>query len=110
MALFVWTSIPDDELLDVAERGELHGPRVLEQQVRRMLADPRSTALVDNFASQWLQVNRMRGVTPDPDVFPDFDENLREELSAGDKIVRGQRAGRGSERTGFIDGELYVRQ
>ena len=89
VALFVWASIPDDELLDVAERGELHDPQVLEQQVRRMLADPRSTALVENFASQWLQVNRMRGVTPDPDVFPDFDENLRADFQRETKLFVG---------------------
>ena len=70
-----WT---DDELLDLASRGRLKDPAVLERQVRRMLADTRSSALVDNFASQWLVLRNVRDVTPDPDVFADFDENLRQ--------------------------------
>ena len=80
LSFFLWSSIPDDELLDVAERGELGEPEVLERQVRRMLADNRATALVKNFAGQWLFLRNMRGVTPDPDAFPYFDDNLREAL------------------------------
>ena len=78
LSFFVWSSIPDDALLDVAARGELSDPAVLERQVRRMLADPRSRALVDNFAGQWLMLRNVRGFTPDPNIFPEFDENLRE--------------------------------
>ena len=78
LSFFLWSSIPDDELLDVAARGRLSDPAVLEQQVRRMLADRRSNALVDNFAGQWLAVRNVRDASPDPDLFPDFDENLRE--------------------------------
>jgi mono/diheme cytochrome c family protein len=78
LSFFLWSSIPDDELLDLASRGRLKDPAVLERQVRRMLADTRSSALVDNFASQWLVLRNVRDVTPDPDVFPDFDENLRQ--------------------------------
>ena len=78
LSFFVWSSIPDDTLLDVAARGELSDPAVLERQVRRMLADPRSRALVDNFAGQWLMLRNVRGFTPDPKIFPEFDENLRE--------------------------------
>jgi hypothetical protein len=78
LSFFLWSSIPDDELLDVATRGHLQAPAVLEQQVRRMLVDPRSKALISNFADQWLGVRRMSAVTPDPAAFPDFDENLRE--------------------------------
>jgi hypothetical protein len=78
LSFFLWSSIPDDELLDVAERGRLGDPAVLEEQARRMLADSRSDALVSNFAGQWLYLRNMRTVVPDPDVFPDFDENLRE--------------------------------
>ena len=80
LSLFLWSNIPDDELLTLGEEGRLSDPVVLEGQVRRMLADPRSTALVDNFASQWLQLNRLRGVTPDADVFFEFDENLRADM------------------------------
>ena len=78
LSFFLWSSLPDDELLDVAASGELTEPGVLEQQVRRMLADGRSTALVDNFVSQWLTLRRVGGITPDPNLFPGFDENLRE--------------------------------
>jgi len=78
MSFFLWSSIPDDELLEAAERGKLKDPPVLERQVRRMLADPRSNALVDNFAGQWLVLRNIRDVSPDPDSFPDFDENLRD--------------------------------
>ena len=77
LSFFVWSSIPDEELLRSAESGRLHEPAELEQQVRRMLADPRASALVDDFASQWLHLKRVRGVTPDTDVFYEFDENLR---------------------------------
>ena len=78
LSFFLWSSIPDDELLDLAARGELKDPGILQQQVRRMLADARSKALVDNFVSQWLNLPKLRGTVPDPEVFPDFDENLRQ--------------------------------
>ncbi len=81
LSFFLWSSIPDDELLDVAERGHLTQPAVLEQQVRRMLADPRSSAsLVSNFAGQWLHLRNIRLVAPDPYAFPEWDENLRRAL------------------------------
>jgi mono/diheme cytochrome c family protein len=78
LSFFLWSSIPDDELLDVAAQGKLKDPAVLEREVRRMLADRRSQALVSNFFGQWLMLRNMRGVSPDPNVFPEFDENLRE--------------------------------
>ncbi len=78
LSFFLWSSIPDDELLDAAVRGRLSDPAARERQVRRMLADPRSRALVDNFAGQWLALRSVEGITPDPNLFPDFDENLRE--------------------------------
>ena len=80
LSFFLWSSIPDDQLLDAAARGRLKDPKVLDQQVRRLMADPRSKALVDNFAGQWLVLRNIRDVAPDPDLFPDFDENLREAL------------------------------
>ena len=77
LSFFLWNSIPDDRLLDAAERGQLPKPATLEQQVQRMLADPRATrALVDNFAAQWLNLRRVREVVVDPDIYPDFDESL----------------------------------
>ena len=78
LSFFLWSSIPDDQLLDLAAAGKLKDPAVLEQQVRRMLEDSRSKALVSNFAGQWLYLRNMRSAMPDPDVFPSFDENLRE--------------------------------
>jgi hypothetical protein len=80
VSFFLWSSIPDDELLDVATRGRLSDPPVLRQQVRRLLADPRSQSLVDNFANQWLKLGKLAGVTPDADAQPDFDENLRDAI------------------------------
>jgi hypothetical protein len=78
LSFFLWSSIPDDELLILAEGGTLSEPQVLRSQVQRMLADPRSSALVENFAGQWLYLRNLPGVAPDPDAFPEFDDNLRE--------------------------------
>jgi hypothetical protein len=78
LSFFLWSSIPDDELLDVAVAGKLHEPPVLEGQVRRMLADSRSRALVSNFASQWLHLRNLDSISPDMRLFPDFDDNLRQ--------------------------------
>ncbi len=78
LSFFLWSSIPDDELLDVASRGRLKNPAVLQQQVRRMLADPRADTLVTNFADQWLQLRNLRASIPDQNEFPDFDDNLRQ--------------------------------
>src|SRR5215813_4381654 len=77
ISFFLWSSIPDDELLNAAIAGRLKQPAVLEHQVRRMLADPKSKALVVNFVDQWLQMGKLAGLVPDPDAFPEFDENLR---------------------------------
>ena len=77
LSFFLWSSIPDEELLGLAERGRLSDPGVLEGQVRRMLADARASALVDNFAGQWLSLRSVEGIAPDPNLFPGFDENLR---------------------------------
>ena len=77
LSFFLWSSIPDAALLDVAVRGELREPGVLDGHVRRMLADPRSSALVENFVGQWLLLRNIPTVTPDPNLFPTFDENLR---------------------------------
>ena len=78
LSFFLWSSIPDDELLTLASQEKLRNPMVLEQQVRRMLGDPRARALVDNFAAQWLQLRNLQRVTPDNDLFPEFDDNLRQ--------------------------------
>lgn len=80
LSFFLWSSLPDDPLLDAALRGELRQPKLLEAQVRRMLADERSRSLVTNFASQWLHLRALEAVTPDLRLYIDFDENLRQAL------------------------------
>jgi mono/diheme cytochrome c family protein len=80
VSFFLWSSIPDDQLLDLAAQGKLTDPGVMEQQVRRMLADPRSRALVENFAGQWLQLRNLKIKQPNSHEFPDFDDNLRQAL------------------------------
>jgi mono/diheme cytochrome c family protein len=76
LSFFLWSSLPDEELLGLAERGELADPRVVERQVERMLADSRAAALVDNFAQQWLDIRGVRDIVPDPVIFPEFNPDL----------------------------------
>jgi Protein of unknown function (DUF1592)/Protein of unknown function (DUF1588)/Protein of unknown function (DUF1585)/Protein of unknown function (DUF1595)/Protein of unknown function (DUF1587)/Cytochrome C oxidase, cbb3-type, subunit III len=80
LSFFLWSSIPDEQLLTLAAAGKLHEPAVLEGQVKRMLADPRSKALVDNFADQWLYLRNLKNINPDFETFPDFDDNLRQAM------------------------------
>jgi len=80
LSFFLWSSIPDDELLTLAGRKTLREPATLERQVRRMLADPKAQALVDNFVGQWLQLRNLRNKQPNSHEFPDFDDNLRRAL------------------------------
>lgn len=99
LSFFLWSSIPDDELLAVAERGEL--TQSLEAQARRMLADPRARqSLVANFAGQWLHLRNLDGITPDGRLFPDFDDNLRQSMRREtellfDEILREDRSALG---------------
>ncbi len=78
LSFFLWSSVPDDQLLDLAEKGKLKDPAVLDQQIRRLLDDPRSNSLVSNFAGQWLFIRALAQQKPDPDAFPEFDESLRQ--------------------------------
>ena len=78
LSFFLWSSLPDDELLDAAIRGELSRPDELDRQARRMLADPRSYNLATNFAGQWLQLRNLEAFSPNPRLYPDFDDNLRQ--------------------------------
>lgn len=81
LSFFLWSSIPDDELLEVAERGVLKDPAVLDRQVRRMLADRRSKTLVTNFGAQWLYLRNVKQAKPDTFSFPDWDDDLRDALA-----------------------------
>ena len=80
LSFFLWSSIPDDQLLNAAIAGKLKDPAELSRQVKRMLADPRSESLVNDFAAQWLFLRNLRAVAPDPQSFPDFDDNLRQSM------------------------------
>jgi mono/diheme cytochrome c family protein len=87
LSFFLWSSIPDDELLSLAESRRLSEPSVLGQQVQRMLADPRSQALVKNFSGQWLFLRNIARIQPDPASFPNFDENLRLALAQETELL-----------------------
>ncbi len=89
LSFFVWSSIPDDELLGIAIHGDLHKPAVLEKQTRRMLADSRAKSLASNFASQWLYLRNLDSFTPDLRLFPDFDDNLRHALREETELFFG---------------------
>ena len=96
LSFFLWSSIPDDELLDLAIANKLHDPAVLERETRRMLADPRSAAFTENFAGQWLSLRRLPDIVPDPYLFPDYGDTLalafkREAELFFDSIVREDR-------------------
>jgi hypothetical protein len=89
LSFFLWSSIPDDELIDAAAAGRLSRPVVLEQQVRRMLKDPKSGALVENFASQWLLVRNLKSHFPIPTDFPNFDNELRQAFRTETELFVG---------------------
>lgn len=87
LSFFLWSSIPDEELLSLAEKDQLKDPVIMEQQVKRMMADPRSQSLVTNFAGQWLYLRNMSRVLPDPLAFPNFDINLRDALQKETELL-----------------------
>ncbi len=97
LSYFLWSTMPDDALIELADRGELRKPGVLEGQVKRMLKDPKSKALVDNFAGQWLMLRNIRTLSPDTGLFPTWDEPLRDAIIKEtelyfDHIVREDRS------------------
>jgi hypothetical protein len=95
LSFFLWSSIPDDELLDLASRKRLAKPEILQRQAQRLFLDPRARrALVENFAGQWLELRNIREHTPDPDIFDEFDENLRDAMRRETEL--------------FIDSQLSV--
>jgi hypothetical protein len=90
LSFFIWNSIPDEELLELGERGELGKPEMLAKQTRRMLADPRAESLVSNFGGQWLQLRNLDSITPDGRLFPDFDDNLRQAMRRETEVLFGE--------------------
>ncbi len=87
LSFFLWSSIPDDALLDLAEQGRLGDPEVYAAQVDRMLADARAHALVENFAGQWLYLRNLQSARPDVETFPNFDENLRRAMRRETELI-----------------------
>ena len=108
LSFFLWSSIPDDQLLEVAAKGRLKDPKVLEQQVRRMLADPRSSALVDNFAGQWLVLRNVRDRGARSRSLPGLRRQPARRLSARDRALSRKPAARGSQRRRSAQRELLV--
>jgi hypothetical protein len=90
LSFFIWSSIPDEELLELAERSELSKPEVLTKQTRRMLADSRAESLVSNFGGQWLHLRNLESITPDGRLFPDFDDNLRQAMRHETEMLFGE--------------------
>ena len=86
LSFFLWSSVPDDQLVNLASQHKLRDPAVMEQQVKRMLADPRAEALVDNFAEQWLFLRNLKTASPNLEAFPDFDDNLRQAMRQETKL------------------------
>ncbi|MBI1353356.1 MAG: DUF1592 domain-containing protein [Acidobacteria bacterium] len=80
LSYFLWSSAPDEELLTAAGRGDLQDDAKLRAQVQRLLRDPRSSALIENFAGQWLELRNLSRANPDPDLFPEFDDELRKAM------------------------------
>jgi hypothetical protein len=89
LSFFLWSSIPDEQLLDLASRGQLRQPAVLEREVRRMLRDPRAEALVENFAGQWLHLRNLAAFVPDRSDFPEFDDLLRQAMRRETELFVG---------------------
>ena len=111
LSFFLWSSIPDERLLDLAETRQLTRPAILDREVRRMLADPRAAdALVDGFAAQWLNLRRVGEVVVDPDRYPTYDESLLAGFRARDRALHRQHAAGGSQRRRAAERQLHVRE
>lgn len=87
LSYFLWSTMPDKELLKLASDHKLHEPEVYHQQIKRMLADPKADALVENYVSQWLQLRHLQKFTPDPDLFPGVDRKLRHDMATETKLM-----------------------
>ncbi len=105
LSFFLWSSVPDEELLEAATAGNLSDPGELEVQVRRMLADVRSRSLVTNFASQWLHLRNIRAVTPNENRYPEWDDNLREALRQETELFLESQLRNDRSVTGLLDAD-----
>ena len=111
LSFFLWSSVPDEELLEAAIAGKLSDPPVMETQVRRMLSDPRSRTLVTNFATQWLHLRNLRAVTPDENRYPEWDDNLREALRRETELLLRSQLVRDRSVTELLDaGYTFVNE
>jgi PAS domain-containing protein len=111
LSYFLWSSMPDDELFALAAQNKLQEPSVIEQQVRRMLADPKSEALVQNFATQWLNLRLLDAITPDPKIFPDFDAALKADMRRETELFTRAIIHEDRSVLDFLDGRFtYVNQ
>jgi mono/diheme cytochrome c family protein len=109
LSYFLWSSMPDDALLTVAARGELTKQAVLEREARRMLQDPKAKALADNFAGQWLMLRNLHNVDPDPKLFPDFNDKLREAMKQESLLFFDEVVSKDRSILDFLDGKFtYV--
>ncbi|MEZ5400042.1 MAG: DUF1592 domain-containing protein [Bryobacteraceae bacterium] len=104
LSYFLWSSMPDDELLGLADAGNLQEPGAIEAQVARMLADPKSSALAENFAGQWLELRNLDQLSPDPKKFPEFDADLREAMRRETRLFFDEVVHADRPITDFIDG------
>ncbi len=106
LSYFLWSSMPDDELLSLADEGRLHDPEVLNYQVERMIQDPKSDALVTNFAGQWLQFRSLDTVTPDPVQYPSFTPDLREAMRRESELFFAEIMRTNRSLTDFLDADF----
>jgi hypothetical protein len=106
LSYFLWSSMPDDELLGLAEAGRLHEPEVLHAQMKRLLADPRSKSLVENFGGQWLQFRNLDVLKPDPKRFPEYDAGLREAMRTETELFFAEVVREDRSLLDFLDGQF----
>ncbi|MBL8822919.1 MAG: DUF1592 domain-containing protein [Planctomycetia bacterium] len=106
LSYFIWSSMPDETLFNLAKQGKLKDPEVLQLQARRMLRDPKALALVENFAGQWLQLRNLQQATPDPKRFPTFDEPLRQAMQKETELFFQELLVRDLPITTFLDADF----
>lgn len=105
LSYFLWSTMPDDELFELASGNKLHQPKVLTAQVNRMLKDPKADALVDNFVAQWLQLPKLAKVRPDPDLFPGIDRAMRRDMAIETKLLVNDVINRDASMLSLLDAD-----